>query len=257
MNRWPPELRQSATVVVFGFAHRFMRRLVKNTALRHVAPMVGRAAFGTAIALLFAVAAQRWGERPVRWLLPAMQTQLHDLLPEFRISIFAVAERAGQAQLGVQALLARPLQIGHHVVDQIVLADAAVTLGAFWQPVAVAMATAAVWPPTVRGKFGIGKNWSRNSAGSFRPATLLAARALALCSSCLGATALSVFLAPSVLAGMIIGDIYWHEASEQIIPHIARLPRFLEEGGWLMLGLTTGSLCAIAAQWMLTWRSQG
>jgi len=189
--------------------------------------------------------------------LPAMQTQLHDLLPEFRISFFAVAETPGQAQLRVQALLARPLQIGHHVVNQFVLANAAVTLGAFWQPVAVAMATAAVWPSTVRRKLSIDKNRSPNSAGSYRPAIWLAARAFALCSSCLGATALSVFLVPSVLAGMIIGDIYWHEASEQIIPHIARLPRFLEEGGWLMLGLTTGSLCAIAAQWMLTWRSQG
>jgi hypothetical protein len=62
-----------------------------------------------------------------------------------------------------------------------------------------------------------------------------------------------VLLAPAMLAGLMIGDIYWHEASEQIIPHIVRLPRFLEEGGWLLLGMSTGSLCSTAAQWTLTW----
>jgi len=59
------------------------------------------------------------------------------------------------------------------------------------------------------------------------------------------ATVLSVCLAPSMLAGMMIGDIYWHEASDQIIPYVVRLPRFLEEGGWSMLGLTVGALVGV------------
>jgi len=212
---------------------------------------------GTAIALMIAVAGQRWGEHLFPWLLPAMKARIQDILPEFRISFFALTEVAGQAQLRLQALLMRPLRIGHHVVDQLVLANAAVTLGAFWQPVAVATATAAMWPCASRRHL---RNCARPQLGAFNTrsfVSMFVARGLAVLLACLLTTALSVLLAPSILAGLIIGDIYWHEASEQIIPHIVRLPRFLEEGGWLMVGLTTGALCAIAAQWTLTRCARG
>ncbi|HXY21191.1 MAG TPA: hypothetical protein VEI29_00805 [Burkholderiaceae bacterium] len=214
---------------------------------------MGRAAIGTALALTVAVVAQRWGENAVRWFLPTMQARLQDLLPEFRIASFAVLEATGQMQLTAQVLLLRPLQIGHHVVDELVWANAAITLGAFWQPVAVAMATAAVWPWSLRRILRIRTDAAPGAMATRRFATLSVARVLAVVSACVAATALSVVLAPSMLAGLIIGDIYWHEASEQIIPHIVRLPRLLEEGGWLLLGLSTGSLCTTAAQWPLTW----
>jgi len=236
-----------------GLRQRFARTLLANAALGRAAPMVGRAAMGTVIALLIAVAGQRWGEYLLRWLLPTMQARLQDLLPEFHIAFFALTDIAGEAQLRVEAVLMRPLQIGRHVVDQLVLANASVTLGAFWQPVAAATATAAVWPSPAQRKVSVCGSQLHASPKHCSTASFLAARMLALCSAFLAAAALSALLAPSVLAGLIVGDIYWHEASEQIVPHIVRLPRFLEEGGWLVLGLAIGSLCAITAQWPLTW----
>ena len=218
----------------------------------HAAALVPRAAVGVLIALVFAVIAQRYGQGAVRWLLPAMQAQLQDFLPEFRISSFLIDEAAGQPQLDAQVLLSRPLQIGHRVVDQVVLANAALTLGAFWQPVAVAIATAAVWPTklrhALRERTAAVPGWRENATAWAR----FGASALAIGLAGLAATALSVFLAPAMLAGLTMGDIFWHEAGDQIVPPIVRLPRFLEEGGWLMLGLLTGALCMGATHWLVT-----
>ncbi|SPE23213.1 membrane hypothetical protein [Burkholderiales bacterium] len=189
-------------------------------------PLAGRALLGVAIALAGALIAERWGGAVVQWLLPAMHSVLQGLLPEFRIDFLDLSKVTGQANLRTQVLLMRPFWIGRHLVEPPVLATAQLTLGAFWQPIAVAIASAAA--------LGGGRGKAPVCA------------ALAAAAAGVLATALSVALAPTMLAGMMIGKIYWHEASEQIIPHIVRLPRFLEEGGWLMLGLVVGALIAAA-----------
>ncbi len=197
--------------------------------------MAGRAAFGAVIALIGAAIAARWGEAAVYWMAPVMRSMLQALMPEFRLPVFAVYDGFGPARLYAQAQLVRPLQIGHHLVDQPVLTTAQLTLGAFWQPVAVAIAAASALscgPPSVA---------LQGARPAFRPSAALAC-VLAAAIAGLLATGLSVVLAPSMMAGMMMGGIYWHEASDQIIPHIVRLPRFLEEGGWLMLGLALGAL---------------
>lgn len=171
-----------------------------------------------------------------------MQAILQDLLPQFRLPVFELQEASGQVQLHLLALLMQPLQIGHRVVSPAVVAHAQVTLGAFWQPVALAAATAAVWPRRIQQNGPVpvkGVQPPKGAAGGF---IWIVPAVLAAVIAALAATILSAFLAPSLLAGMIVGQAYWHEASDQIAPHIVRLPRFLEEGGSLMLAILVGAL---------------
>ncbi len=208
-----------------------------------VASLSWRALLGVVIALTASAMLARWGEALVRWMLPMMKWIARSHLPEFDISTFEIREVLGQPQLYMQASLAHLLRIGRHDVHGPVWTTGHLTLGAFWQPVAAAIACGAVWPDAreeSRTAIGSRKGWS-SATGLVLSLTGVLAGLLAG----LVATAISIFVAPSMLAGMMIGDIYWHEASDQIMPHIVRLPRFLEEGGWTMLGLTIGAFVGV------------
>lgn len=139
-------IRQNARPRCHGIAQSLWASLTVGRAVS----MVGRAAIGTVIALSGAALAYQWGEATVRCLMPMMQAILQDLLPEFRLAVFELQKTSGQVQLHVLALLVRPLQIGHRVVDQPVIANAHVALGALWQPIALAVATATLWPRSSR-----------------------------------------------------------------------------------------------------------
>jgi hypothetical protein len=227
-----------------GVADQLPEHFLYRVAARSPIARLGvRATVGIVIALGSAAAAARWGDALVGRMLPAMQSVLQDLMPEFRISGLEVHERLGQAQIVVQALLLQPLAIGQRLVHGTVVTTAHVTLGAFWQPVATAVATAAIWPGVLLRGFLPDSGAGRSRGSVLAP--LLASALGAALAGCL-ATALSVALVPAMMAGLMVGQIYWHEANDQIVPHIVRLPRFLEEGGWLMLGLVVGAVVGMA-----------
>lgn len=154
----------------------------------------------------------------VEALAPFMRSVMTTVVPAFAVDRLEVEHSGGQLQIVSWVHIERILPIGRRMIYEPVLNRATVTVGAFWQPLALAVATAFSWPQ------------------------LMAGRVAATAAAALLSFAVTALLAPVQLIAMAYRSIYFARAADQPASVLVSLPVALESGLRIAIGLLCGIL---------------